>query len=135
MFRKTVFAALAAATALASAPAFAASAVVGTWDTTINVQETKINAEVTVAEANGGYTVDIKDGPMPGAPGGPEGAAALPSKISEVAVDGDTLKFKRHLTTPQGEMDLAYALTAAGNNLTGTINSQFGDIPVTGVRK
>jgi hypothetical protein len=132
MFRKTVFATIAAAAALASVPAFAASPVVGTWDTTINVQETKINATVTVAEAAGGYTVDIKDGPMPGAP--PE-AAAMPSKISEIAVDGSTLKFKRHLTTPQGEMDLAYALTADGNNLTGMINSSFGDIPITGTRK
>jgi hypothetical protein len=132
MFGKTLFVTLGAAAALVSAPAFAASAVVGTWDTSISVQETKISAEVTVAEANGGYTVDIKDGAMPGAP--PE-AAAMPSKISEVAIEGDTLKFKRHLTTPQGEMDLAYSLTATGNNLTGTINSQFGDIPVTGTRK
>jgi hypothetical protein len=135
MLKAIRFAALAAAVSFA-APALAASAVVGSWDTTINVQDTKINATLTVAEAAGGYTVDMKEGPMPGAPGGPEGgAAAMPSKISDVVVDGDKLTFKRHLTTPQGEMDLAYAVTAAGNNLTGTINSQFGDIPITGTRK
>ena len=133
MFRKTGLAALAAALSLASAPAFAASPVVGNWAAKINVMETTIESTITVAEAAGGaYTVEIKDGPMPGAP--PE-AAAMPSTISDVAVEGSKLSFKRKLTTPQGEMDLAYALTADGNALTGEINSSFGAIPLTATRQ
>src|SRR4051812_29132743 len=100
MIRKLHFAAAAAAMVMA-APAFAASPVVGNWAAKINVQETVIESTISVTEAAGGaYAVDIKDGPMPGAP--PE-AAAMPSKISDVAVDGSKLTFKRHLTTPQGE--------------------------------
>ena len=136
MLRKTAFAALAAAAATVAVPAFAASPVVGTWDTAVQVQDNTIKSTVTIAEAGGGYTVDIKDGPMPGAPGGPEGAAAapMPSQISDIAVNGSTVTFKRHLTTPQGAMDLGYTLTADGTKLSGMVKSDFGDIPVTGTR-
>ncbi len=137
MLRKTAFALLATGTVLIAAPAYAASPVVGTWDTAIQVQDNTIKSTVTVAQAGSGYTVDIKDGPMPGGPGGPEGAAAapMPSQISDVAVNGSTITFKRHLTTPQGAMDLGYTLTADGSKLTGTVKSDFGDIPVTGTRQ
>jgi hypothetical protein len=137
MLRKTVFAVLATAASVVAAPAFAASPVVGTWDTAVQVQDNTIKSTVTIAEAGGGYTVDIKDGPMPGAPGGPGGAAAapMPSQISDVAVNGSTVTFKRHLTTPQGAMDLGYTLTADGSKLSGTVKSDFGDIPVTGTKQ
>lgn len=135
MLRKTAFAALAAAATLVAIPAFAASPVVGTWNTAIQVQDNTIKSIVTIAEAGGGYAVDIKDGPMPGAPGG-DGAppAPMPSQISDVAVNGSTVTFKRHLTTPQGAMDLGYTLTADGTKLSGTVKSDFGDIPVTGTK-
>jgi len=136
MLRKTILAALATAATLASAPAFAASPVVGTWDTAVQVQDNTIKSTMTIAEAGGGYTVDIKDGPMPGAPGG-DGAppAPMPSQITDVAVNGSTLTFKRHLTTPQGAMDLGYTLTADGSKLTGVVKSDFGDIPLTGTKQ
>ncbi|MEO6040423.1 MAG: hypothetical protein ABIP41_00815 [Croceibacterium sp.] len=134
MLKELGFAALAAGLSFTAVPALAASPVVGSWATEISVQDLKIAAVLTVAEAAGGYSVDIKDAPMPGAPGGPE-AQAMPSKISDVAVDGAKLTFKRHLTTPQGEMDLAYALTAEGDTLSGQIDSSFGAIPLTGKRR
>jgi hypothetical protein len=132
MFKKTTFAVLAAAVSLTAAPAFAASPVAGTWATAVVFGEQKFESTMTVAEGAGGVSVDIKDAPMPGAP--PE-AAAMPSKISDVAVDGSKLTFKRHLTTPQGEMDLAYAVTAEGDKLSGSVTTQFGEMAVTGTRQ
>ena len=133
MFKVVRFAALAAAASLMAAPALAAdSPVVGTWDTAIDVQGQKMTAELTVAQAGGAYTVTIKDGPMPGAPAD---APAMPSTISDIVVDGAKLTFKRKLTTPQGEMNLAYTATANGDALTGEIGSDFGPIAITGTRK
>lgn len=132
MFKKTVFALAAAGLALAASPALAASAVVGSWATEVEVMDMKIPAELTVTEAGGTYTVDIKEGPMPGAP---EGAPPAPSEITEVAVTGDKLTFKRKMTTPQGAMNLAYAVTATGDALAGEITSDFGPIAIKGTRK
>ena len=132
MLRKLAFA-LAAGATLMSAPALAqASPVVGTWATAVDVQGTKIESTMTVAQANGAYTVEIKDGPMPGAPAD---APAMQSVISDVAVDGAKLTFKRALTTPQGAMNLSYTATVTGDALAGEVNSDFGAIPMTGTRK
>ena len=133
MFKVVRFAALAAAASLMAAPALAAdSPIVGTWDTAIDVQGQKMTAELSVAQANGAYTVTIKDGPMPGAPAD---APAMPSTISDVVVDGAKLTFKRRLTTPQGEMNLTYTANASGDTLTGEIGSDFGPVAMTGTRK
>ncbi len=75
MLKKFTFAALAAGAALMAAPALAAdSPVVGTWNTVADAQGQKFESTVTVAEANGAYTVDIKDSPMTG----PDGHAMPP---------------------------------------------------------
>ena len=133
MFKTVRFAALAAAATLMAAPALAAdSPVVGTWATAVDVQGMKIEAELTVAQADAGYTVAIKDGPMPGAPAD---APPMPSTISDVVVDGAKLTFKRKVTTPQGEMNLTYTANADGDTLTGEIGSDFGPIAMTGTRK
>jgi hypothetical protein len=85
-----------------------------------------------VAQANGAYTVEIKDGPMPGAPAD---APLMQSVISDVAVDGAKITFKRALTTPQGAMNLSYTATATGDALAGEVVSDFGPIAMTGTRK
>jgi len=132
MFKTTRFATLAAASLMA-APALAAdSPVLGTWATAVDVQGQKIEAELTVAQAGDGYTVAIKDGPMPGAPAD---APPMPSTISDVVVDGAKLTFKRKLTTPQGEMNLTYTANVEGDSLTGEVGSDFGPIAMTGTRK
>ena len=133
MFKTVRFAALAAVVSLMAMPALAAdSPVLGTWATAVDVQGQKVTAELTVAEAGDGYTVTIKDGPFPGAPAD---APAMPSAISDVAVDGAKLTFKRKLTTPQGEMNLTYTANVAGDTLTGEVGSDFGPIAMTGTRK
>ena len=133
MIKTIRLAALAAAASLMAAPALAAdSPVVGSWDTAIDVQGQKVTAELTVAQAGDAYTVTIKDGPFPGAPAD---APPMPSAISDVVVDGAKLTFKRKLTTPQGEMNLAYTANASGDTLTGEIGSDFGPVAMTGTRK
>ena len=133
MLKTIRFAALAAAASLLAAPALAAdSPVVGTWDTAVDVQGQKVTAEWTVAQAGDGYTVTIKDGPFPGAPAD---APPMPSAVSDVAVDGAKLTFKRKLTTPQGEMNLTYTANVSGDAMTGEIGSDFGPIALTGTRK
>ena len=133
MFKSARFAAFAAVASLIAAPALAAdSPVVGTWATAVDVQGQKIEAELTVAQAGDGYTVAIKDGPMPGVPAD---APPMPSTISDVVVDGAKLTFKRKVTTPQGEMNLTYTANADGDTLTGEIGSDFGPIAMTGTRK
>lgn len=133
MFKTIRFAALAAGLSLLAAPAFAQSSpVVGSWATAVDVQGAKIESTMTVAEANGAYTVEIKDGPMPGAPAD---APAMESTISDVAVEGSKLTFKRALTTPQGAMNLSYTATADGDKLAGEIVSDFGPIALTGTRQ
>jgi hypothetical protein len=133
MLKSVRFAALAAAASLMAAPALAAdSPVVGTWATAVDVQGQKIEAELTVAQEGDAYTVAIKDGPMPGAPAD---APPMPSTISDVAVEGSKLTFKRKLTTPQGEMNLTYTANVSGDTLTGEVGSDFGPIAMTGTRK
>jgi hypothetical protein len=133
--RQLRFAALAAAAIVVATPAFAAdSAVAGTWATEAKSDFGTFKSTWTVAESGGTYTVDVKDAPMEGAPGGGDGAPPK-STISNVAVDGSTLTFDRELVMGDMTIKLSYKVTADGNNLTGQTNSDFGDIPITGTRQ
>ncbi len=96
-----------------------------------------MKSTMTVAEAGGAYTVDITDVPPEAPPGGGDGAPAfgpMKSTISDVAVDGSVLTFKRHLASDQFNIDLTYKATVTGNTLTATAGSEYGDTPVTGTR-
>jgi hypothetical protein len=133
--RQFRFAALAVAGAMfAATPAFAAdSPVVGTWATEAKSDFGTFKSTWTVAENNGTYTIDVKDAPQEGAPGG-DGTPPK-STISNVAVDGSTLTFDRELVMGDMTIKLAYKVTADGNALTGQTHSDFGDIPITGTRQ
>jgi hypothetical protein len=134
--RKLHFAALAAAgTLFAATPAYAAdSALAGTWSTEAKSDFGTIKATWTVAQNGGSYSIDIKDEPMQGGPGG---AAPAPPKstISDVKVDGNKLTFKRELVMGDMTIDLDYDVTVDGNAMTGTTHSSFGDIPITGTKQ
>jgi hypothetical protein len=135
--RQLRFAALAAAAMFVATPAFAAdSPVIGTWATEAKSDFGTFKSTWTVANANGTYTIDVKDAPPEGgAPGGDAGAAPPKSTISNVAVDGSTLTFDRELVMGDMTIKLAYKVTADGNTLTGQTHSDFGDIPITGTRQ
>jgi uncharacterized protein (DUF2147 family) len=133
MFKSVRFAALAAAATLLAGPALAASSpVVGTWNTEAVTDFGTFKATMTIAEAEGAYTIDIKDVPLEGAPPSPP---SPPGAVSDVMVDGAQFSFKRKLTTPQGDMTLSYTGTVDGDKLTAEVDTgQFGKIPVTGTR-
>lgn len=134
MLKTLALAALLASASLTAVPALAAgSPVVGTWNTVADAQGQKFESTVTVAEANGAYTVDIKDKPMTG----PDGQAMPPmqSTISDVKVDGAKFSFKRTLAFGDMPMELAYSGSVDGNNLTAQVTSPMGAIPVTGTRQ
>ena len=133
MLKSIPFAVLAAGVALMAPPALAAdSPVVGTWNTEAVTDFGTFKATMTVAEANGTYTVDIKDVPIEGAPPAPP---SPPGAITDVVVDGAKISFKRKLTTPQGEMTMTYTGTVEGDKLTAEADiGEFGKIPVTGTR-
>ena len=133
MFKTIGFAALAAAASLIAAPALAAdSPVVGTWDTEAATDFGTFKATMTIAEADGGYTIDIKDVPLEGAPPAPP---SPPGAITDVVVDGAKFSFKRKLTTPQGELTMTYNGSVDGDKMTAEADiGEFGKIPVTGSR-
>ncbi len=132
---KLHFTTLAAAGALfVATPAFAAdSPVAGTWATEAKSDFGTFKSTWTVAETGGTYTIDVKDAPMEGGPGG--GGAPPKSTISNVAVTGSTLTFDRELVMGDMTIKLSYKVTADGNTLTGQTHSDFGDIPITGTRQ
>ena len=133
MLKSLRFAVLAAGASLMAVPALAAdSPVVGTWNTEAVTDFGTFKATMTVAEANGTYTVDMKDVPLEGAPPAPP---SPPGAITDVVVDGAKISFKRKLTTPQGEMTMTYTGTVEGDKLTAEADiGEFGKIPVTGTR-
>jgi hypothetical protein len=126
------FAALAFAASLLSTPALAQeSPVLGTWNTQAVTDFGTFASTMTVLDDEGSYIVTLEDVAPAGGGAAPP---AMESSISDVVVDGATFTFKRSLTTPQGAMELAYAGTVDGNNLTATVTSPMGAIPVTGTR-
>ena len=130
---KSLRLAVLASASLIAAPALAAdSPVVGTWNTEAVTDFGTFKSTMTVAEASGTYTIDIKDVPLEGAPPAPP---SPPGAITDVVVDGATFSFKRKLTTPQGEMNFSYTGTVEGDKLTAEVDTgQFGKIPFTGTR-
>ena len=133
MFKTIRLATLAAAASLIAAPALAAdSPAVGTWNTEAVTDFGTFKATMTIAEADGGYTIDIKDVPLEGAPPTPP---SPPGAITDVVVDGAKFSFKRKLTTPQGEIMMTYTGTVDGDKMTAEADiGEFGKIPVTGTR-
>ena len=133
MFKTIRLATLAAAASLIAAPALAAdSPAVGTWNTEAVTDFGTFKATMTIAEADGGYTIDIKDVPLEGAPPAPP---SPPGAITDVVVDGAKFSFKRKLTTPQGELTMTYNGTVDGDKMAAEADiGEFGKIPVTGTR-
>lgn len=134
MIRFKHFAGAAALFAAAySMPALAQSSpAVGKWDIAASTQMGEFKSTMTVAEANGAYTVDIVDVPME-APAGAPAMGEMTSTVSNVAVSGSELTFKRSLSGAMS-MDLNYKLTVEGDTLKGEAGSDFGPTAITGTR-
>jgi len=132
MLKTVRLAALAIGATLLSVPALAQdSPVVGKWATAVESDFGKFEAIMTVAQEGGAYSVDIQDVQ----PEGGQGPGPMPSKISDVVVDGSKFSFKRQLTTPQGEMSLNYTGSVEGDTLNGEVGSDFGSMKLAGTRQ
>lgn len=134
MLKKLAFTALAAGASLLAMPALAAgSPVVGTWATVAKTDMGSFEATLTVAEKDGGYSIEMQEAPMTG----PDGQAMPPmqSTISDVKVDGAAFSFKRSLAFGDMPVELAYAGSVDGDSLTAEVTSPMGAIPVTGTRQ
>jgi opacity protein-like surface antigen len=125
---------IAAAAVLFAAPALAAdSPVAGAWaiEAKTDFGTFKSDWTVAVAEADGAWTLDMQDQPMEGGPGGPPPE----STISNLKVEGGKLTFDRALDIGGQKMSFTYDVTVEGDTMTGTANSDFGPIPISGSRK
>jgi opacity protein-like surface antigen len=129
--KKLAFAA-AAAFALLAAPALAAdSPAAGEWAVEAKTDFGTFKSDWTVAEAEGAWTLEMADQPMEGGPGGPPPE----STITNLKVDGGKVTFDRALDMGGQAFSMSYDLTVEGDTLSGTANSDFGPIPITGTRK
>jgi opacity protein-like surface antigen len=129
--KKLAFAA-AAAFALLAAPALAAdSPAAGEWAVEAKTDFGTFKSDWTVAEAEGAWTLEMADQPMEGGPGGPPPE----STITNLKVDGGKLTFDRALDMGGQAFSMSYDLTVEGDTLSGTANSDFGPIPISGTRK
>src|SRR5262249_4641389 len=120
-------------------PALAQSAV-GTWSVATETPNGKREATMTVTQSGGSYTVAYQPvAPAGGAGGPPPGAGAggppPASTISDVVGPGDQLAVQRGFSGPQGAIEITYDLTVAGDAISGTSKSSFGEGKVTGARK
>ena len=127
--KKLVFAAIAAAFLVT--PALAAdSPAAGEWAIEAKSDFGTFKSDWTVAEADGAWTVDMKDQPMEGMDGPPP-----ESTISNLKIDGGKVTFDRALDMGGQKFSMSYDLTVERDTLTGTANSDFGPIPISGTRK
>jgi len=124
--------AAAAAFAFLAAPALAAdSPAAGEWAVEAKTDFGTFTSDWTVAEAEGAWTLEMADQPMEGGPGGPPPE----STITNLKVDGAKVTFDRALDMGGQAFSMSYDLTVEGDTLTGTANSDFGPIPISGTRK
>ena len=123
----------AAAATLFSTPVLAADGpAAGEWAVEAKTDFGTFKSDWTVVEADGAWTLDMKDQPMEGGPGGGEPPA---SKISNLKVDGSTMTFDRALDMGGQTMNMGYTVQIDGDTLSVTVKSDFGDIPLSGTRK
>ena len=117
----TVFAA-----AFAAAPALADhhEGVLGSW----SVSSAQASSTMTISEADGAYAIDYQ-------------SDSGESTVSDVAVDGNHVTFKRSLEVAgAGGLTLNYDIMIDGDALTGTatgegeLAAQVGEIALTGER-
>lgn len=129
MKRFLISAALGTALCAASANAHEHEAILGAWNTVAETPMGAMAADVMVSHGEAGYAVLIEDRAPADSPMPP-----MTGTISEVAVEGNTVTFRRALETPMGPMELHYTLTADGDALAGQAMSDFGGVPITGTR-
>jgi hypothetical protein len=95
---------------------------VGTWDTTVESPQGDLPMELLVnADLTGVVTAGAPlDGTFP---------------MSEVVSEAGNLSFKITLEAQGQEIAAAISSTIEGDSITGTVATDFGDFPLTGMRR
>jgi hypothetical protein len=57
------------------------------------------------------------------------------SEFSDVEIEGDKFRFYTTMNSQMGEMQLTFIGAVDGENISGTVSTQMGDIPFTGQKK
>jgi hypothetical protein len=86
----------------------------GKWNLTMN---TPIGVQT--------FTAEIR-------PEGPFTSQAGVTKLEGVKVDGNSVAFSTTVTSPMGPVNLGFSGTIAGNQISGTCKTMFGDMNFTG---
>ena len=56
------------------------------------------------------------------------------SELKDIKVTGGTISFLTTVQSPMGALQVTFTGTAAGENMTGTCKTRFGDNPFTAIR-
>ena len=118
---------LALALVLMAAPASAQS-LVGEWRATAQAPDGQISEKLTVTRTADGYAIVGSD-VQPPSPAGMEAGPGI-----DIVIDGDTFTFKRIVRTAQGDLEILYKGTVAGDTFTGTGEIMGFVVPYNGVR-
>ena len=125
MYSKARLAFVLLATLLA-APAFGQS-FLGEWTATATTPGGEVSEALSVVKTVGGYAVTAKlIGVAEGTPTAGPG--------TDVVLEGDRFSYKRTITTPDGDVVLAYTGVVSGDKFTGTAEVGGFQVPYNGVR-
>ena len=97
--------------------------VTGSWRVTMPTQIGTLQFVWDIAEEGAQWR-----GKMSGQP--PVGN----SELTDIKVSGDSIAFATTVKSPMGALQVTFNGTAAGDNMTGTCKTRFGDNPFSAVR-
>ena len=111
-----------AAAALVAVALAAHAGVTGSWAIAFEGRQGTTRNAITLERTEDGFAGSIT---------GQRGTR----KLDAIEVDGDRFAFDVSMPTPMGTIDLRYAGTVSGDQVSGTISTPMGERPFTGKRK
>ena len=57
------------------------------------------------------------------------------SEFKDAKIEGNSFAFDTTINSQMGEMEIAFLGSVEGDNISGTIGTQMGEMPFTGQRK
>ena len=105
-----------------STPVAADDPLAGEWTLTISTPRGIQHPTLTVVLGDAGYSGTYR---------GRRGSQS----IERIELDGNRFSFPLTLSIPIGDIDVHYAGTVAGDEMTGAVQNPRGQVPFSGVRK
>jgi len=98
-----------------------ASELAGTWTLTIDTPRGVQHPTLVISQNGDGYS-------------GVYNSLRGPLDIERINRDGDKFDFPITITVPIGDIEVNYAGTISGDDMTGTVQSPRGEVPFTAKR-